>query len=472
MLRAARCGIMLASNHNIRSTSASQPSTGLSIDFSDLPATTAEALRSAAAFIHKEIERQDQGSEAFADFETELMEHAFTICRAAVGDYIEARDDEEGPVRREGQVFYRAAPTRKTINTLFGPVTFYRSRYRTRNSSIMPVDESLGLVDGYLTIPAAYRALLVMDHCTPRDAAKLFEKLGGMNPSSSHLQRLLVTAGNLWKEKGEVVMDEIRKAKPVPAEAVSFAVSLDGVMVPLRPDEHEEACWREASCGTISFHDADGNRLDTLYFARMPEAGKVTLKAQLAEEVAYIRKVRPDLQVAAVADAAPDNWTFLEKLRPDEQAVDFFHACEHLSDVADHAVASDWYDKYRAILRDDANGIDKVIRAICHLRDKATTAAALKVLERELKFFRKHRRRMRYASLTARGYTIGSGVVEAANKVLVNQRMKRAGMRWSIEGGQNVLTFRALIRSGRFDLAWQAMVGVPVANDNLTVLAA
>ena len=77
---------------------------------------------------------------------------------------------------------------------------------------------------------------------------------------------------------------------------------------------------------------------------------------------------------------------------------------------------------------------------------------------------------MRYASLMAKGYTIGSGVVEAANKVLVNQRMKRAGMRWS--GGQNVLTFRALIRSSRFDLAWQAMAGVPAANDNLTVLAA
>ncbi len=270
----------------------------------------------------------------------------------------------------------------------------------------MPVDESLGLVDGYLTVPAAYRALLVMDHCTPRDAAKLFGKLGGMNPSSSHLRRLLVTAGDLWKEKGQAALDEIREAKPVPSEAVSFAVSLDGVMVALRPDEHEEACWREASCGTISFHDADGNRLETLYYAQMPETGKTTLKAQITEEVEHIRKVRPDLQIVAVADAAADNWTFLEKLRPDEQVVDFFHACEHLSDVADHAVATDWYDKYRAVLRDDANGIDKVIRAIRHLRDKATTTAALKDLERELKFFRKHRRRMRYASLNARGYAV------------------------------------------------------------------
>ena len=39
---------------------------------------------------------------------------------------------------------------------------------------------------------------------------------------------------------------------------------------------------------------------------------------------------------------------------------------------------------------------------------------------------------MRYASLKAKGYPFGSGVVEAANKVLVNQRMKRAGQRWSM----------------------------------------
>ena len=102
-------------------------------------------------------------------------------------------------------------------------------------------------------------------------------------------------------------------------------------MVALRSDGHEEACWREASCSAISFHDGDGNRLDTVYW--MPEAGKVT--AQIMEEVACIRKARPDLRLVAVADAAVDNWTFLEGLQPDEQVVDFFHACEHLSVVAD-----------------------------------------------------------------------------------------------------------------------------------------
>ena len=356
--------------------SVSQSSNGLSIDLSKLSPVAAEAVRtfasivekgsatakafgSFAAFVKEGAERE--GPEAFADFEVGLEKRVAALCQAVVGKYIEDRDERGGPIRKDDKVFYRAARTQKTIHTLFGPVRYFRTR--SEKESFSPVDNDLGLVDGYLTNPAAYRALLVLDHCTSRETAKLFGELGGMSPSSSHLKRLLETTGSLWKEKGKEAMDNIREAETVPEEAVSCAVSLDGVMVSIRPDGDEEACWREASCGTVSFQDAEGNRLKTLSFGRMPEAGKETLKAQLAEEVAHIRKVRPDLQLVAVADAAPDNWTFLDRLRPDERAVDFFHACEHLNEISDHAVASNWYEKYRAVLLDDVDGIDKVIRA-------------------------------------------------------------------------------------------------------------
>ena len=90
-----------------------------------------------------------------------------------------------------------------------------------------------------------------------------------------------------------------------------------------------EASWREAACGTVSFHDARGKPLKTLYLGRMPESGKVTLKAQLASEVAHIRQLRPDVRIAAAA-AAADNRTFLETLSPETQVIDFWHSCEHL----------------------------------------------------------------------------------------------------------------------------------------------
>ena len=274
----------------------SHPSTGLSIECSVLPPEIVEAFGSAMTFVCEQIERQDQGPQAFARLEEGLMDQVFAIARSALRGCIEARDDGNKPIRRDGEAYYRAAPANKVINTLFGPVTYARSRYRTASgrSSFAPVDESLGLFDDYLTASVAYRCLLVLDHCATRDAAALLRKLGGMNPSASQLHRLGEVAGRLWKEKGEAAMDAIRKAERIPAAAVSFAVSLDGVMVPILPHEdgREDASWREASCGTISFHDADGTRLDTLYLAQMPEAGKVTLKRQLNDEVAHIRKVR------------------------------------------------------------------------------------------------------------------------------------------------------------------------------------
>ncbi|MCY4317860.1 MAG: hypothetical protein OXE76_01475, partial [Alphaproteobacteria bacterium] len=73
-----------------------------------------------------------------------------------------------------------------------------------------------------------------------------------------------------------------------------------------------------------------------------------------------------------------------------------------------------------------------------------------------------------YRDLSDRSLAIGSGVVEAACKTLVTQRLKRSGMRWGLQGGQAVLTVRALIKSGRFDRAWDTLMGdhdTP-ANDN------
>ena len=61
---------------------------------------------------------------------------------------------------------------------------------------------------------------------------------------------------------------------------------------------------------------------------------------------------------------------------------------------------------------------------------------------------------MRYLEFTEQGWPIGSGMVEAACKTLVTQRLKRSGMRWNTDGGQAILTFRSAAQSQRFDRAW------------------
>ena len=74
-----------------------------------------------------------------------------------------------------------------------------------------------------------------------------------------------------------------------------------------------------------------------------------------------------------------------------------------------------------------------------------------------LGYFRGNRHRMGYADAKAQGLPIGSGVVEAACKTLVTERLKRSGMRWGPGGGQAILTLRSLVQSRRFDYAWSLL---------------
>jgi hypothetical protein len=56
-----------------------------------------------------------------------------------------------------------------------------------------------------------------------------------------------------------------------------------------------------------------------------------------------------------------------------------------------------------------------------------------------------------YPEYKAKGYFVGSGAVESANKVILQRRLKQAGMRWNVPEAQSVLSLRAKVESGRWD---------------------
>ena len=109
------------------------------------------------------------------------------------------------------------------------------------------------------------------------------------------------------------------------------------------------------------------------------------------------------------------------------------------------------FEKLRHVLRHDSQWVDKVIRALAYQHHKFPRRTRIGEV---LRYFRGNRHRMRYADTEARHLPIGSGVVEAACKTLVTQRLKRSGMRWRHAGGQAILTLRALLQCARFDQAW------------------
>jgi len=51
--------------------------------------------------------------------------------------------------------------------------------------------------------------------------------------------------------------------------------------------------------------------------------------------------------------------------------------------------------------------------------------------------------KINYLQYKNKGYYIGSGMIESGNKIVVQKRMKQAGMRWGIEGAQYMAVLRA-----------------------------
>jgi hypothetical protein len=56
-----------------------------------------------------------------------------------------------------------------------------------------------------------------------------------------------------------------------------------------------------------------------------------------------------------------------------------------------------------------------------------------------------------YDDYIKRGYFIGSGAVESANRYVLQERLKLPGMRWDAANGQAVLSLMAKFKSGLWE---------------------
>ena len=144
----------------------SQPRLLSPVDLAGLPPRVAEAVAQMTA-VCRQRRGSERSAEAFEETKRRVRERAPALGCKILGACAESRDDGASRIERAGQSWFRVTPTLKTIMTSLGPVTYRRARYRTgaSSASLMPVDASLGLVNDYLTRPAAQLGLM-MGHCT------------------------------------------------------------------------------------------------------------------------------------------------------------------------------------------------------------------------------------------------------------------------------------------------------------------
>jgi hypothetical protein len=433
-----------------------------------------DALR---AYLRERGTSRTFGPGDFEGFERRVLELGRGVMREAIADELRAADEAAEAIEIAGVSMRRVLRSPQTYMTAAGEVTVDRWLFKDRSDvdahAIAPLDLRAGVVAGFWTPEAAKQGLWVVSQMTPKKGAELFERAGTMRPSKSSLDRLPKAVSELWEAERATLEEKLREKLPIPANATTLAVSLDGVLAPMEGTaptaKRAQAAaegrtakgpvgYREIGCAALSFCDAKGDLIAAVRMARAPEVGKASLKAQIVADVMAILARRPELQVVKIADGVADNWTFLDELVPEGRGVlDFFHASEHLHAAIAAAYGDGTretrhrYETLRDQLRDDDDGVASVTRALAYLARKHPKS---EVLRRAVAYFRKNKRRMKYAELKTLGFPIGSGVVEATCKTLVTQRLKLSGMRWSTSGAQAILTTRGWDQSERFDEAW------------------
>lgn len=224
--------------------------------------------------------------------------------------------------------------------------------------------------------------------------------------------------------------------------------------------------------GVVSFYGAvEENaktplRLSSVYTSQMPEPLAPTFKRQFEAEVKAAQdKAPPDLVKVVLCDGARALWKYI-RATPLFAAylwiLDYYHAAEHLSLAAEALYgkgtqeAKDWFAKYADKLLKEDGAVDALLRSMqYHASVQRLAAPRRKVVAAQRHYFLTNRAHTAYAEYRRRGLPIGSGPVEAACKTLVKARLCQSGMRWKVEGGQNILDLRTYVKSKRWEPMWE-----------------
>jgi hypothetical protein len=190
--------------------------------------------------------------------------------------------------------------------------------------------------------------------------------------------------------------------------------------------------------------------------------GKVALFLWLADEVIR-RRPQGSKPLVFLSDGERALHDRQGEFLPEDAIciLDLFHVMERLwkaawcffDEASQKREAQQWVEKYLRMLLEGK--VRYVISGLNQMKTKRELKGArLKTIKEVTGYFQRNRDRMKYDEYLAKGYPIGSGVVEGACRHLVKDRLERTGMRWRPEGAQAMLDLRATYLNDEWVLFW------------------
>ena len=292
-------------------------------------------------------------------------------------------------------------------------------------------------------------------------AAQMVSSFTNVTVSESTAQRHTEAIGLAYEAVQRAEVERIERDWPeVPPGPDKLVLSVDGAFVPLLHGD-----WAEVKTLVIGevgeLTVVDGKTVVPThrhsYFSRVAEA---ELFQRLTFGELYRRHLETVEQLATVSDGAEWIQGFIDFHAPSATRIlDFPHAAQRICQIgeavlgADHASLRAWQTRQLHALKHHG-----AVGVLDHLRSFAAAQLALPVVAENLAYLDKRVAQMDYPAFQSAGWPIGSGIVESANKVVVEARLKGAGMHWSRASVNPVLALRNAVCNDRWAEAWQQSV--------------
>lgn len=427
---------------------------------------------------------------ASLEFEQQVQRLGRKFCQRTVEvtyNAIEASDPEEAPhYVEQGTTTYRRVNTttaNRHVATLFGKITLQRRGYRdierdSGESTIFPLEMALGLVEGATPAFAceAARALAETGATQQTVLARLRREHGvewGVKKLRDFSERVSAAMTPLQRDhQARRIIEWLRQAQAQGGSGRPvLGVGRDGITLCTRPHRFCEV----ATTGTITVYDRRGKRLGTVYLAYVPELGQQTMTDELT---ALIKEVLrqwegPVPRLSYITDAGDSEVKYfrqvLRKMKHPVTGqrldwhwiVDFYHASTRLHTMGvalfgEGPEAFAWARRMGKLLK-KSNGPFRVLHAAAAMKaQRAMSKSTQKKFQTAYNYLRDRSRHMQYAEFKRLRLPIGSGVTEAACKIVFTQRLKLSGMTWGKPGAQTILNLRVILLSGLWEVVYAA----------------
>lgn len=358
------------------------------------------------------------------------------------------------------------------VGSLFGYIPVFRDRRVCRrcHKGYGVIDKKIGIDNEHRMTDGLKELCTYVGQLLPafeRGEKAIDHLLGFAGVRVSHKTIQIITEENgqkvFEKEKAEAeyyyehlqeVVEDIPDDKK--KNAVLY-ITMDGSAVNTREKDKDGKSWREIKLGMV-FKDTDNIKTSSgssrimskryvTYLGSVEEFKKFIWTAAVKEGYGRIK------HVVVLGDGARWIWNLVEELFPDVSAciLDYYHFSENVHEFAKFLYPEDEVSRKRWVKKTiDLIMEEKFDEALKIIKER-TSKNLPRGLVNLYNYVNENKKRMYYERFRAKGYYIGSGPVECGHKVVVHQRMKQAGMRWSLKGAQHIAALRAKHESDLWD---------------------